>query len=164
MQIKFFLAASAASWSLACGLVSPAYAQETTSTIRGNVTAAGAPVGGATVEIIDNSTGSKSSAITAPSGAFSVSGLRAGDSYSVSVSAAGFKGTQVTDIVTLAAQAYELPIDLGAQSDGDAIVVTATRLRGAGNVSQGPATVLNSAQIANVASINRGSGLIKATR
>ena len=155
MQMKFFLAASAASLSLACGLAAPAFAQETTSTIRGTVTASGNPVGGATVDVIDTSTGSKSSAVTAPSGAFSISGLRAGDSYSVSVSAAGYKSTQVTDIVTLAAQAYELPIDLGAQSDGDTIVVTATRLRGAGSVSQGPATVLNSAQIASVASVNR---------
>ena len=155
MQIKFFLAASAASLSLACGLATPAYAQETTSTIRGTVTAAGSPVGNATIEIVDNSTGSISSATTTPTGAFSVSGLRAGDSYTVSVKAEGYKGTQVTDIVTFAAQAYELPVDLGSRSDGDAIVVTATRVRGAGNVSQGPATVLNSAQIANVASVNR---------
>ena len=112
MQIKFFLAASAASLSLACGLAMPAYAQETTSTIRGTVTAAGSPVGNATIEIVDNSTGSISSATTTPTGAFSVSGLRAGDSYTVSVKAEGYKGTQVTDIVTFAAQAYELPVDL----------------------------------------------------
>ena len=112
MQLKYFLAASAASLSLACGLATPVMAQETTSTIRGTVTSAGTPVGGATVEVLDTSTGSTSTATTTPSGAFSVSGLRAGDSYSVSVTAAGYTGTQVTDIVTLAAQAYELPVDL----------------------------------------------------
>lgn len=155
MQFKYFLALSAASVSLACALSAPAQAQETTSSIRGTVTGDSAPVVGATVELLDTSTGARATAVTNGSGSFDLSGLRAGDTYTVSVKAAGFPGTQITDIVTVVSQAYELPIDLGSTNDGTAIVVTARRLPGAGSVSQGPATVLNAVQIANVASVNR---------
>ena len=37
MQLKYFLAASAASLSLAGGLAAPVHAQETSSSIRGTV-------------------------------------------------------------------------------------------------------------------------------
>jgi hypothetical protein len=153
MHFRHFLAASAASLTLACALAAPAVAQETTSTIRGTVTSAGAPIAGATVEIFNTGTGAKSTATTASSGSFNVSGLRAGDSYTVTVNAAGYASAQVTDVVTILAQSYELPIDLAAE--GDAIVVTASRIKGAGNVSQGPANVLNAEQISSVASVNR---------
>ena len=154
MQLKFFLAASAASLSITCGLAAPAHAQETTSTITGTVMSAGAPVAGASVQALDTATGATSSATTGPSGSFSLTGLRAGDSYTVNVTAPGYATAQVTDVVTVVAQTYQVPIELAAEG-GQAIVVTASRLAGAGTVSQGPATVLNSAQIANVASVNR---------
>ena len=51
MHFRYFLAASAASISLACTLAAPAAAQETTAAIRGEVTNAGAAVTGATVTI-----------------------------------------------------------------------------------------------------------------
>lgn len=64
----------------------------------------------------------------------------------------------MTDIFTVVAQAYDLPIELapaaGADSTAD-VVVTASRLPNARTVSQGPATVLSAAQIASVASVNR---------
>lgn len=154
MQLRFFLAASAASVSIACALATPAAAQETTSTIRGAVTSSGSPVAGASVEIRNTATGARSMVSTSVSGGFSVSGLRAGDPYTVTVSAPGYASAQVTDVVTILAQAYELPIDLVAEGQ-DTIVVTATRLKGAGSISQGPATVLSAVDIANVASVNR---------
>lgn len=152
MHFKFFLATTVASVSLACALAAPAAAQETTSSIRGTVTSAGAPVVGATIEILNTATGARSTVTTTPSGAFNASGLRAGDSYTISVKAPGYADAQVTDVVTVVAQTYDLPIDLAGE---DAIVVTATRLKGAGSVSQGPATVLTAVDIANVASVNR---------
>jgi hypothetical protein len=157
MHLRFFLAASAASLSIACALAAPAAAQETTSTIRGTVTSDGSPVTGASVEIVNTATGARSAATTTSSGSFDVSGLRAGDSYSVTVSAPGYVDAQVTEVVTVLAQAYELPIELQAEGAGanEPIVVTATRLQGAGSISQGPTTVLSAAEIANVASVNR---------
>ncbi len=157
MQFRFFLAASVASLSMACALATPVMAQETTSTIRGTVTNGGAPVGGATVEIRNTETGSSASATTEASGSFNVSGLRAGDRYSVTVTASGLPSATVTDVVTVVSQAYDLPIELAGEGStaGNEIVVSASRLKGAGSVSQGPATVLGTEQIANVVSVNR---------
>src|SRR5690349_7893544 len=157
MHLRYFLAASAASLSIACAMVSPAAAQETTSTIRGTVMSAGNPVAGATVEVANTATGAKSTVTTTASGGFDVSGLRAGDPYTVTVSAPGYVGSQVTDVVTVVAQSYELPVELEAEGAGanDVIVVTASRLQGAKSISQGPTTVLTAADIANVASLNR---------
>ena len=149
------LAASTATISLACAFAAPAVAQETTSSIRGTVTAGGQPVAGATVEILNTSTGGKATVTTSENGTFAVSSLRAGDSYTVNVTASGHSSASVTDIVTVVTQAYELPIELDSGASGGEIVVTATKLRGAGSVSQGPATVLGAEQIANVVSVNR---------
>ena len=158
MQLKYFLAASVAGLSLAGGLAAPAMAQETTSSIRGTVTGDAGPVAGATVAILDTATGAKASAVTRADGAFDVSGLRPGDPYTVTVTASGFSTASVTDIVPVVTQAFELPITLTPQvgaTDGNVIVVTAARLKGAGSVSQGPATVLSATDIAKVASVNR---------
>ncbi|UVO51534.1 carboxypeptidase regulatory-like domain-containing protein [Sphingomonas sp. SUN019] len=143
-------------------LVAPvaAMAQETTSVIRGTVTAGGAPIAGAKVTIVNVPSNTTSIVTTDATGAFNASGLRIGGPFSVIVAAEGYPQTTVTDIYTVIAQAYDLPIDLqpgeGAEvAAGGDIVVTASRLANARTVSQGPATVLNAAQIANVATINR---------
>lgn len=134
-----------------------AFAQETTSSIRGAVTANGAPVAGATVEIVDVASGTHSVSTTNADGSFNASGLRAGGSYTVSVTAAGYAPAQVTDVNTVVAQTFQLPIELTAATTagGPDIVVTASRITRARNISQGPATVLNARQIANIASVNR---------
>ena len=156
MHLRFFLAASVAGISLFCAVATPVAAQETTSTIRGTVRSGDAPVAGASVEILNTATGARTTATTTASGAFDISGLRAGDSYTVTVTAAGFEQAKVTEVVTVLAQSYELPIELSAEAEGgEVIVVTAMKLQGAGSISQGPATVLSVADIANVASINR---------
>jgi len=131
-------------------------AQETTSSIRGTVTANGAPVAGATVAILNVPTGATTTVTTDASGSFNATGLRVGGPYTVTVTAPGYASTQVTDIQTIVAQSFELPIELTAESAGGGdIVVTASRLPNARNLSQGPATVLSAAQIASVASVNR---------
>ncbi|WP_288417961.1 carboxypeptidase regulatory-like domain-containing protein, partial [uncultured Novosphingobium sp.] len=153
MHLRYLLAASAASVSLAGALATPAMAQETTSTIAGTVLSDGQPVAGAQVEVLNTATGGRSTATSSSNGSFNVSGLRPGGPYIVTVKAAGYAETQITDISTVVAQSYNLPIDLAPE--GEAIVVTASRLKGAGSISQGPATVLTSDQIAQVASVNR---------
>ncbi|MEO6093450.1 MAG: carboxypeptidase-like regulatory domain-containing protein, partial [Novosphingobium sp.] len=153
MKFSYLLAASVATVSLVGGLAAPVMAQETTSNIAGTVSSAGAPVAGAAVEVLNAATGARSRTTTSQSGAFTVTGLRPGGPYTVTVSAPGYVNSQVTDISTIVAQTYNLPIDLPAE--GDAIVVTATRLQGAGSISQGPATVLGAEQIARIPSVNR---------
>lgn len=142
----------------AVALIAPAaaMAQETTSTIRGTVTSNGAPVAGATVEVVNVPSGTRSTLTTDANGTFNAGGLRAGGPYTVSISAPGYTSAQITDIATTAAQTFELPVELTAEGGtGGDIVVTASSLPRARSVSQGPATVLNAAQIAQIATINR---------
>jgi len=132
---------------------SAASAQETTSSIRGSVVANGAPVANATVTIVHVPTGTRNVVTTNTTGDYVASGLRIGGPYSVTVTAPGYSDYQVTDINTVLGQAFQLPIEL--KPEGNAIVVTAARVRGARSVSEGPSMVLNANQISKVASVNR---------
>lgn len=143
---KFTLFCAAAS------LVAPiaAYAQETTSSIRGTVTQDGSPVANATVVATHVPSGTRSTTTTDAAGQFNLSGLRPGGPFTVTVNDSA---AQVTDIFTVVAQPYDLPIEIASATPE--IVVTASAVRGAGTVSQGPATVLTAADVANVATVNR---------
>jgi hypothetical protein len=92
------------------------------------VTSGGAPVAGATVKVTHVPTGTVSNVMTDSNGAFSAAGLRVGGPYTVAVSAPGFSDATVTDIQTAVGQVFALPVDLA--SEGDAIVVTASRVKG----------------------------------
>lgn len=133
-------------------LVAPAvaHAQETTSSIRGEVVADGAPVAGARVVIVHEPSGTQSAVTTDSGGGFSVPGLRVGGPFTVAVSAPGHEERQITDLFLTAGEALRLPVALGADQ---AIVITGTR--GAREQSQGPITALTLAEIEGVASINR---------
>lgn len=137
-------------------LLSPVavYAQETTSSIRGQVTADGAPVAGAEITITHEPSGTASTVTSNADGSFSANGLRIGGPFTVKVSAPGYSDATITDIQTIASQPFQLPITLSAEG-GEEIIVTASRVQGAGTVSQGPATVLSANEIANIATVNR---------
>jgi hypothetical protein len=148
-------------WGVAAvALIAPmsATAQETTSTIRGTVTANGAPVAGATVTVVNVPSGTTSNVTTDEAGTFNANGLRPGGPYTVTVAAPGYANTSVTDISTIVGQSYDLPVELTAEGDGATgqdIVVTASSIPNARTVSQGPATVLTAAKIGTIVSVNR---------
>ena len=134
-----------------------AYAQETTTIIRGNVTSGGTPVADASVTITNVPSGTRSVTRTASDGSFTAPGLRAGGPFSVEVTSP-IGNTTVTDIFTVVGQDYDLPIELAAPTGGSSgpdIVVTASKVRGAGVTSDGPQTVLGRRDISKVASVNR---------
>ena len=152
MQLKYFLAASAASLSLACGIAAPAYAQETSSAVRGQVTSQGAPVAGAAVVVVHEPSGTTLSTTTDSSGNFSANGLRVGGPFTVTVDADGFQSSVVSDLFLQAGEPVRLPIDVQQQAE---IVVTAASLGGSVETSTGPITALGREEIEGVASINR---------
>lgn len=156
MRFQYLLGAAV----VALAIPAAASAQETTASIRGTVTNAGAPVAGATVVATDVASGTKSQTTTDSSGSFTLPGLRPGGPYTVDVtSASGNKS--VTDIFTVVQQAFNLPIELGATENADTgttgqeVVVRATSIRGAGVQSAGPTTLLTQADVSKVASVNR---------
>ncbi|MBU3076574.1 TonB-dependent receptor [Sphingomonas quercus] len=141
-----------AGMAIAMAVVSPASAQETTSSIRGSVNSAGTPVAGASITVTHTPSGTVSTATTDAAGTFNVTALRVGGPFTVAISAPGYSNATVTDIFTVVGQPFSLPVELA--SAGQEIVVTASSI-GARTVSQGPQTVLTTADIANVATINR---------
>ncbi|MGQ0559137.1 MAG: TonB-dependent receptor domain-containing protein [Sphingosinicella sp.] len=138
----------------AAAIVAPAsaYAQETTSSITGSVSAAGAPVEGAAVTVTHVPTSSAIETSTGNGGIFHVSGLRPGGPYTVQINAPGREPYQITDIVLTVGEPFTLPIELGTATD--TIVVTATSIGGRGR-GFSPTTTLRADDIAGVATVNR---------
>lgn len=151
---NFSLGCATGALAIAIVASAPAHAQETTSSIQGSVTSAGAPVAGATVTITHVPSGTRSTATTNSSGAFSAPGLRVGGPFTVAVNAPGYPTAQVTDINTNVGQAFTLPIELAVEG-GQEIVVSASSIKNARTVGQGPVTVLTAVDIAKVATVNR---------
>ncbi|MDE2596378.1 MAG: TonB-dependent receptor [Sphingomonadales bacterium] len=152
MQLKYFLAASAASVSLACGIATPAFAQETSSAVRGTVVSNGAPVAGATVTVVHEPSGTTLSTTTDANGSFAANGLRIGGPFTVTVEADGYQAGKVSDLFLQAGQPARLPIALEAQQE---IVVTAASIQPTVGLTDGPTTALGRAEIESAASINR---------
>lgn len=156
---KAFLLRSCAAFfvPVAAGAIvaTPAMAQETSSSIRGQVVANGRPVANADVVVTHVPSGSSSHTVTDSSGNFSAPGLRVGGPYTVAVSAKGFEPTTITDAYLQAGEPLNVPVQLvAATPQQEAIVITSARA-GARQTSQGPITALNRTQIEGVASINR---------
>lgn len=148
---KFLNVSAHAAIAIAC-CSTAAFAQETTSSIRGTITAADAPVAGATVTITNVPSGTVSTTTSGADGSFAASGLRVGGPFTVAVTASGYADASVTDITLSAGDPLRLPIALEAQ--GQEIVVTAARA-GATQLSSGPVTALGRERIEGVASIAR---------
>lgn len=152
MNFRYYLAASVAGLSMATAIATPAAAQETTSAVRGTVEADGAPVAGAQVVVVHEPSATTFTTTTGADGTFAANGLRVGGPFSVTVDAAGYETSTVTDLFLQAGQPFRLPITLQVTSD---IVVTAASLGGALETSNGPITALGRDDIDGAASINR---------
>ncbi len=154
MKLKYLLAASIVSLAATTTIATPAFAQETTSSVRGDVVDQnGNPIAGATVTVTHVPSGTKSTQTTDAAGGFNASGLRLGGPFTVEVSAGGFESvTQEIGFLT-AGQAQRISVALAEQ--GQTIVVTGARQRSAITLSTGAATVLTARDIAGVANINR---------
>lgn len=136
-------------------LATPALAQETTSSIRGQVVTNGSPVANAQVVVTHVPSGTSIRTTTDASGNFSAQGLRVGGPYTVAVSANGFEATTITDAYLQAGEPLNVPVQLvAANAQQQAIVITSARA-GARQTSQGPITALTRTQIEGVASVNR---------
>lgn len=127
------------------------HAQETTSSIRGTVTAGSAPVAGATVTLVHEPSGTTTTATTATDGSYSLNGLRVGGPFTLTVAADGYEDASVTEIALTAGQPLRLPVSIEQASE---IIVTAARSNAA-EQSTGPITSLNREDIAGVASVTR---------
>lgn len=129
MKIKYLLAASVVSLSAAATIATPAYAQQITSGVEGQVTDAnGNPLTGATVTITDERTAQTRTATTSADGSFRVQSLPPGGPYTVTVTADGFEGQTVEDVFTSISgnTGFTFALTEGA---ANTIIVTGARAR-----------------------------------
>jgi carboxypeptidase family protein len=125
---KVFLAASAASVSMAGVIATPAAAQQITSGIQGQVQDdAGNGIPNATVAITDTRTGATSRITTGSDGAFRAGNLVTGGPYTITATAPGFEGQTVENIGINLSGATSLSFDLTPSASEATIVVTAAR-------------------------------------
>jgi Carboxypeptidase regulatory-like domain len=133
-------------------IAAPAYAQETTASLRGSIVSeGGAPVANAAITLVHQPSGTRSAVVTDAGGGFSVQGLRVGGPYQVTVAASGFQTKTVTEIFATLGEPTVLNTTLAAESAAGEIVVTAQRA-GATTLTTGPQTSLNRDDIQDIAS------------
>ena len=100
-------------------------AQVTTSEIVGTVVDTnGAAINGATVTVVHEPTGSKSTGVTNDDGRFNLSGLRVGGPYTVTVSAPGFKQQISRDVTTSLGNASTFNFKLGVAETNVEVTVS----------------------------------------
>ena len=136
-------------------IATPAFAQETSSSIRGTVTAAGKPVANANVVVTHLPSGSVARTTTDASGSFNAPGLRVGGPYSIVVNADGYEQITLTDAYLTAGDPLSVPVQLAAAAPQQEAIVITTARAGAREQSTGPITALGRTQIEGVASVNR---------
>lgn len=153
MYFRTFLAASAASLSLACGLAAaPAAAQDTTAAIDGQVTAdSGAPKAGAKVTVVHVPSGTVSTATTDAGGNYSLRGLRVGGPYSVTVDAAGYAPAVIDGVQLSVGDTLGLPVQLGVRE----IVVAGQAIRVGRELNTGSVSTFTAEDIAGTVSARR---------
>ncbi|WP_300321691.1 TonB-dependent receptor [Idiomarina sp.] len=138
--------------AIAMGLSGAAIAQDTSSSIRGNVvTATGDTAANARVEIIHVPTGTQSVATTNENGSFSNTGLRVGGPYIIVIE--GENGRKVYEDVYLS---LGEPLRLNAQLEStnmERIQVTGTTIIGTSN--SGSSSYFGEDDIANAPTFNR---------
>lgn len=155
MKLKYLLAASVVSLAATTTFVAaPAYAQETTSSVRGEVVdQSGAPIAGATVVVTHVPSGTTSTQTTDSAGGFNAAGLRLGGPFTVSVTAEGYESAEQEIGFLAAGQAQRISVALA--DAGKTIIVSGARTRSAITLGTGAATVLTARDIAGVANVDR---------
>lgn len=149
------LAGGVALVAMSAAFAPMAYAQVTSSGVKGTVTNAdGLPAGDATVTIEDSRTGLIRSVVSTPTGAFDIRGLNVGGPYTVTVSAPGEQSTQVTDVFLDLGSTTDLNLQFSGSASTDVIVVTASQA-GAAPIAVGPASVFNIEALESQPSSNR---------
>ena len=151
------LAAGAAVGALAFGFTAPmAFAQQTTAALTGSVQdAAGKPLAGATVTVINRSTGGQTVTQSNDQGAFDVRGLRVGGPYSVIAAKSGFTNQTLNDISLAIGDAQRVTLSLPPAGAVSEVVVTAARNSTAQIANVGSKTVLRREAIEEVVSVKR---------
>jgi hypothetical protein len=142
---------SAAVTALGLAAASAAYAQETTSAVRGTVTGpVGEPIVNAEVTVVHLPSGTRSVTRSNADGFFDSRGLRVGGPYQITVKSANFEDRVIDNLFFTVGDPAEVEIDLVPM--GQEVVVTGVRPR---STAPGSSTTLGRDSIDSVVSVNR---------
>ena len=131
-------------------------AQETTTAIRGTVSAPdGSPAAGERVIVTDTRTNSSRSVTTNSSGAFDVRGLPVGGPYTIRVQSSRYQGTLVTDVYTNLSAAASFNLRLAASDEAIEEIVTTAKMVATADLAVGPGTSFSVDEIESMPSIAR---------
>ena len=131
------------------------WAQVTTASMSGEVSAAGEPVIGATVMAVHKPSGTNYGTITNMDGRFDLQGMRTGGPYEITVSYIGYQTSVYKDVTLQLGETYNLNVDMKESSELlDEVVVTAARTKFVTERTGASMNISNS-QIQNLPTINR---------
>jgi hypothetical protein len=127
-SLRSLLSVSAILQTLVLAMPFCAIAQTFRGGVNGTITdQSGAVLPGAIVEAVDTATGVSHKTISSSAGEYSFQDLPLG-SYSVLVSATGFKPEKISNVPVTAGVIYTLPVKLGVASAGETVEVSASGL------------------------------------
>ncbi|MAC39146.1 MAG: hypothetical protein CMH93_06425 [Oceanicaulis sp.] len=148
------LSYSAATIALLAAAPAAVHAQVTSAQLRGTVVDEnGAPVSGASVTIMHLPSGTSGSATTTSTGSFFESGLRVGGPYRIFVSAPGFQGDVIDDLMIQPGSQAPLTIRLSSATE-DVITVTGQAINTL-DLNNGVGSTYSARDVANAPSLNR---------
>ena len=105
----------------------PAFGQETTGGLQGDVTVKSdkSPLPGATVEAVHVPTGTRYTAVTSATGRFSILNVRVGGPYTVTAKLTGFRTETFKDITIALGERRYLSFELNIEAVQQSVMVTA---------------------------------------
>ncbi|MGB5334545.1 MAG: TonB-dependent receptor, partial [Woeseiaceae bacterium] len=131
-------------------------AQETTTTIRGTVTAPdGSPAANQLITIVDTRTTSTRTTRTNDNGQFNVRGLPVGGPYTIRVTSTEYEDTLVNDVFTNLSSAASFSIVLTPSDEAIEEIVTTARMVQTVDLAIGPGTSFSIEDIESMPSIAR---------
>ena len=157
MTNKTKLTRIAAAVALTIGMSSAAIAQETSSSMRGQIVdQQGQVVAGTRVIIVHVPSGTTSTAVTNSSGNFTASGLRVGGPYRVILENESFEAKTIEDIFLQLGDAYRLTAQLEPQGDASYERISVTgRAINTTSLHSGSASTWGSQEIQNMPTFDR---------
>lgn len=135
-------------------LACQSFAQVTTSSVSGKLTANNEPLLGATIVAIHGPSGTNYGAVTNADGNFTIQGMRSGGPYSIEISFIGYTKVQYKDVSLSLGETYQINADLKEDKEmlGEVIVVADALFD---RRKTGAATNVNSRDIQSLPTISR---------
>ncbi|MFZ8201538.1 TonB-dependent receptor [Alteromonas portus] len=146
----------AAAVALSIGLSTTAMAQETSSAIRGSISGPmGNPAPGTEIVLKHLPTGATKTITVNSAGQFTLSGLRVGGPYEITIDSDKYQDTVVSDVYLTLGEPYDFNYALEEKNDIEVIQVSASQIAVSAFGAMGPSASFDLTKLENAPTINR---------